>query len=110
MALTPKQLEELPENIIKIYQELEDFILEDFSKRLSKVGTITDTAKWQAYRAQEIGVSMENIKKEIERITELSEDEINRLFKECALDSLENDNKIYKNAGLSPLDLENTPF
>lgn len=110
MALFPSQLEQLPENIVNIYQELEDFILKDFAKRLSKAGTITDTAKWQAYRAKEIGISIESIKKETERITELSEKEIDRLFKESALSSLENDNKIYKKAGLSTLDLENTPF
>ena len=40
MALFPSQLEQLPENIVNIYQELEDFILKDFAKRLSKAGTI----------------------------------------------------------------------
>ncbi|MGL5751067.1 MAG: phage minor capsid protein [Paraclostridium sp.] len=109
MALKPEQLEQLPINIVNIYQELEDYILTDFARRLAKAGTITDMAKWQAYRAKEIGISIESIKKEIERVSEASRKEIDILFKDAALDSLDNDNKIYKDAGINSLDLKNIP-
>lgn len=110
MALYPEQLKDIPNNIVSIYQELEDFILKDFARRIKKAGIITDTAQWQALKAKEIGISINSIKKETERITGLSVEELDKLFNDAALVSLNNDNKIYKMAGLTPLKIENNPY
>ena len=110
MALTPEQLGNIPNGLISLYQELEDFILKDFSRRLIKVGNITDTAKWQALRANEIGISIESIKKEIERVTDLTNKEIDNLFYNSGIQSLKHDNSIYSKAGLTPLKLEDNPI
>lgn len=110
MALTPEQLEVIPIRLINLYQELEDFILKDFTRRLAKTGEITDTAKWQAIRGNEIGLSIENIKKEIKRVTKLTNKEIEELFYNAGLQSLAHDNKIYSKAGLKELNLKDNPF
>lgn len=110
MALTPEQLGNIPNGLIALYQELEDFILKDFSRRLIKAGDITDTAKWQALRANEVGVSIESIKKEIERVTDLTNKEIDNLFYNAGIQSLNHDNSIYSKAGLTPLKLEDNPI
>lgn len=110
MALSPGQLKNIPNNMVKLYQDLEDFIIKDFVRRLLKAGKITSTAEWIAFRANEIGISTNDIKKEIERITKLSESEINKLFKESAIDSINADNEIFKNGGLNTVDIEKQPF
>ena len=47
MGLTPKQLQNIPENIVKLYRDLEEFIIDDIARRISKAGEVTSTAKWQ---------------------------------------------------------------
>ena len=103
MALTPEYLAEVPKSLIDTYQKLEDFIIEDIARRIAKAGTITDTAKWQAERANEFGIAMETIKKEIAKINKISYAEVDKLFKEAAITSIENDNVIYEQAKLTPM-------
>lgn len=105
MALTPNQLQAIPENIIELYQQLEDFIIDDISRRIAKVGSITDTSEWQSIRAQEIGISLDTIMEEVARVNKLSDAEIERIFKEAANISVKADNTIYNKANLGTLSI-----
>ena len=109
MALTPEYLSEVPKSLIDTYQKLEDFIIQDIARRIAKAGTITDTAKWQAERANEFGVAMETIKKEIARINKVSYEEVDKLFKDAAITSIENDNVLYEQAKLTPMHYSEIP-
>lgn len=104
--LTPDELLHLPDYIVKLYQDLEAFVIEDFARRVAKAGTITDMAKWQAIRAQELGMGLQDLKKEIKRVTELSIAQIDHLFEEAALTSLANDAPLYEQIGMFPPELE----
>ena len=103
MALKPYQLSEIPQNIVDIYQELEDFIIYDICKRIAKIGKITDTSKSQFQSAAEWGMAEITIKKKIKEITKLTDAEIDRLFKEAMLTSIEQDNILYEQAKLTPM-------
>ena len=96
MALTPKQLQNIPENIVKLYRDLEEFIIDDIARRISKAGEVTATAKWQLERAKDL--SMDNIEKEIERVLGLANEELENTFKQSALTSVQAESKIYKEA------------
>lgn len=109
MALTPEYLAEVPKSLIDTYQKLEDFIIEDIARRIAKAGTITDTAKWQAERANEFGIAMETIKKEIAKINKISYAEVDKLFKDAAITSIENDNVLYEQAKLTPMHYSEIP-
>ena len=96
MALTPIQLQNIPENIVKLYRDLEEFIIDDIARRISKAGEVTSTAKWQLERAKDL--SMDNIEKEIERVLGLANEELENTFKQSALTSVQAESKIYKEA------------
>ena len=96
MALTPEQLQNIPENIVKLYRDLEEFIIDDIARRISKAGEVTSTAKWQLERAKDL--SMDNIEKEIERVLGLANEELENTFKQSALTSVQAESKIYKEA------------
>ena len=96
MALTPKQLQNIPENIVQLYRDLEEFIIDDIARRISKAGEVTSTAKWQLERAKDL--SMDNIEKEIERVLGLANEELENTFKQSALTSVQAESKIYKEA------------
>lgn len=96
MALTPKQLQSIPESIVKLYLGLESFVIEDIARRIAKTGKITETAKWQLERAKDIG--MIDIEKKVKDTLSSSYEEIEKTFKESAATSLAYDNKIYEEA------------
>ncbi|WP_018592612.1 phage minor capsid protein [Terrisporobacter glycolicus] len=104
--LTPDYLKKAPDYIVKLYQELEDFIIEDISRRIAKAGKITSTAEWQYIKAQEIGLSEREIKKKIKEMLKKSDKEIDKLFKEAAEESIKFDNKIYEKANLKTISLD----
>lgn len=96
MALTPKQLQNIPENIVQLYRDLEEFIIDDIARRIAKTGQLTETAKWQLERAKDL--SMDNIEKEILKTLELSNKEVEETLKQSALTSIQAENKIYEEA------------
>lgn len=108
--LTPEQLAKLQEHLIPLYQELEDFIIEDIARRLKKTGQVTDMAKWQIEMANDIAISMKKIEEEIARINDMAMEEVEKLFNEAALTSLKGEVALYEKAGLNPLTLENSPL
>lgn len=100
MALTPEELKNIPESFINLYQELEDFIIADIARRIAKVGNLTDSAKLETIRANEIGISLNLIKEKIKGVSGLTEQEINELFNDVGLYSIAKENELYSAAGL----------
>lgn len=103
MALKPYQLSEIPQNIVDIYQELEDFIIYDICRRIAKAGKITDTSKSQFQSAEEWGMAEITLKKKIKETLNLSNKAIDKIFKEAMLTSIEQDNVLYEQAKLTPM-------
>ena len=106
--LTPYELAKAPKNIIKIYQELEDFIIEDISRRIAKAGKVTDAAAWQLQRAKEFGMADKELKEHIAKTLNKSYKEINSLFNEYADMSVSHDNSVYEKAGLGTINLDDS--
>jgi len=104
--LTPNQLSNIPNNIVELYSQLEEFIITDFSRRVAKTGEITSTAEWQKQRAKLIGIK--NIEAKIAETLNLTNAQIESLFPEIALTSIKAEQEIYKKAKLDPLTLENS--
>lgn len=97
--LTPEQLKIIPDGMVGLYQDLEAFVIKDFARRVAKAGKITASAEWQALRVKEIGAALSELEKEIKRVTELSQDEIDALMKGVTKLSLQNDAPLYEQMG-----------
>lgn len=104
--LTPSQLENIPNNIVELYTQLEEFIISDFARRVAKTGTITSTAEWQRKRAKLIGIK--NIEAKIAETLSLTNAQIEELFPEIALTSIKAEQEIYKAAKLKAMTLEDS--
>lgn len=103
MALTPEELKSIPEHFVQLYQELEDFIISDIARRISKVGNLTDSAKLETIRANEIGISLNLIKEKIKELTDMTEEKINEIFNDVSLYSIKRENELYSAAGLTTM-------
>lgn len=107
--LTPEQLQNLPQELTDLYDQLSEFILRDIARRIAKGAQITDTAEYQLYRARSLGLSTDEIAAKIAEINGSSAAEINRLIREAAAQSDEFDRKMLgaDNGAAIPLE-ENT--
>ena len=92
--LTPVQLQNLPQELTDLYDQLSEFILRDIARRIAKGAEITDTAEYQLYRAKSLGLSTDEIAAKIAEINGSSASEINRLIREAAAQSDEFDRKM----------------
>ena len=87
--LTPEFLASFPQPIFDLFQELEDEILADISRRIAKTGKITDTAQWQMDRLDAILSTDEKIKKAISNTDKQAQKEIEKMLTEAAQTSFD---------------------
>lgn len=70
---------------------------------------LTATDKWQIETLQEAGYLLEDIQKEIAKYTKLQQEEIKEAMEDAGVKALEYDDKIYRDVGLSPVPLMQSP-
>jgi hypothetical protein len=71
---------------------------------------LTSYDKWQIETLQESGYLLEDIQEEIARKTKQQTEEVKEAMEEAGVTALEYDDKIYQDAGLSPVALEQSPY
>lgn len=107
--LTPEYLYYCADDIVALYETLNEKIVRDVVRRLVKTGEITSTAQWQIVRLQESGMLYKDILAEVAKLSNLSNSVVTELFKESGLEAVKYDNQIYSAAGLSPIPLSMSP-
>jgi hypothetical protein len=107
--LTADQLDKLTGPITDLYEQYNQSVINDISRRLVKMGKVTETAAWQMQRLIESGRVYENALKELAKTSGLSENEMRRMFEEAGVKSMRFDDSIYQAAGLNPLPLNLSP-
>lgn len=98
--LTPEYLQGFATDFVGTYETLGKSITKDMARRIVKAGRVTDTAKWQLKQAQEAGKLMEDIIKDVAAISNKSDAEIRRLFKEAGVTALRYDAEPLIRAGI----------
>ena len=96
MALTPTQLDKLPEPMIQLMSELQDEIISDICRRLTKANMLTPTAEWQLYKANQLTISSREVKRRIAAKLKVSEKEVKELYTDAVKEAIREDEKIYK--------------
>lgn len=107
--LTPEQYDQIADHLTGLFQDLEAFIIQDFVRRVTTAGTITETARYQIIKAEQMGLSTQAIKEALQQALNISESEINSLFKEWGLEAIRVENGIASQAGIDPITLETHP-
>lgn len=103
--LAPDYLDHAPDRLVLLWQQVEDDILRDVARRISKMETLTPTANWQLWRYQQTEAVRQDVIKKLARYTGKSESAIRQLMQEAATRALEAEDRIYYH-----YDLEPTPF
>lgn len=92
------------QRILSLYQELEDFILTDISRRLLQAGGMTATADRLIWRLTQMGESRAAIEWKLQSLTKLSQQELRKILQNAVLTSWDNDKDILLgiNENISP--------
>lgn len=98
--LTPSQYDRLCDQLTALYAALDESIIEDITRRMLKTGRVTDTARWQAQQLQQAGMLYEDVLAEIAKRTDATQAHVRALFEDAGVQSIRNDNRFYKAAGL----------
>lgn len=108
--LTPEYIAGIADSMIDIYASVEDEIIADIARRIVQTGTITETAAWQIDKARQAGYLQGDVRRILANSTGKSDAELARLMKESATEALAYDDRIYRLAGLSPGNPEDSPL
>ena len=99
--LTPEELSLIPDSFDGLFQQLDEYIMQDYARRIAKAAGVTDTAEWLGMRAEQIGLSKKEIQEETARILNLSQEDVRQIFEDAAFTSAEEDVGRFASAGLS---------
>ena len=99
--LSPQYLEQLPEPLIALWQQVEDDILRDIARRIQKMGTITETAAYQAWRLEQTRLLHTDIVKLIAKYSGKSETAIRKMLVEAGTQTLQTEDAIHAAAGVT---------
>lgn len=104
--LTEKDFLNIEKQAIGIYQNLELQIIEEIATRIANFGYANTVVINDLKIAQEMGFLYQDIVKLVAEYNSTTVEEVNRIFYEAGEKSLKFDDKIYKDAGLNPLPLQ----
>lgn len=97
--LSPEYLKSLPDNIINIFEKLEEDILADVARRISKGMEITETADYQVNILQELGYTIGDVEEEIASTISNAAQQVDDDIIKSALISYQNEQSAYKVGG-----------
>ena len=71
--LAPDYLDHAPDRLVLLWQQVEDDILRDVARRISKMESLTPTANWQLWRYEQTEALRQDVVKKLARYTGKSE-------------------------------------
>ncbi len=102
--LTPKYLSTVATNVINLYEDVEDEILKDITRRIRKADKVTATAERQMEVLIQNGYSYEDLKKKLEPYLDDVDKEIERVLEESSIKHYADEKKAYEKANKHLLD------
>lgn len=113
--LDPRYLQHIAEGAEEISSELHSYIIRRIVDRMMiRIGRgeeylFTSADRWQIEIMQDSGALLEDIIPEIAKYTKREQKEIKAAMEEAGIEAVEQDDKIYEAAGLSPVPLLESP-
>lgn len=82
--LTADQIDALGYKAQQITSPIVDFLIEDIARRVSEAGQLTSTASYQVWRLQQLGMSQNQVMREIQKRLNVSLAEVEKLMTQAA--------------------------
>lgn len=82
--LTAYQIDALRSRSTQLLDPVVEFLIQDIAERIAEAGQLTSTAAYEVWRAQNLGLSQRQLKKELQKRLKLSQKEVEQLLKQAA--------------------------
>lgn len=82
--LTPEQIAALQDAAGQVADPITDYLITDIARRIAGAGQLTSTAAYQVWRAQQLGLSQKELKKELRRLLKVSHRDLRKLLTQSA--------------------------
>lgn len=82
--LTPDQIEAVRLRAGQLTDPVVEFLISDIAERIAEAGQLTSTAAYQVWRAQQLGLSQKQLKKELRKRLKVSQKELEKLMTQAA--------------------------
>lgn len=92
--LEPEYFYGKSEKMVEMYQDLEDWILQDIAGRLLKSGDLSSTADRELWKLEQMGLHRQEIIKRLSQLTGKSRNEIRRLLRDSVMTSFSSDSEV----------------
>lgn len=92
--LEPEYFYGKSEKMVEMYQDLEDWILQDIASRLLKSGDLSGTADRELWKLEQMGLHRQEIIKRLSQLTGKSRNEIRRLLRDSVMTSFSSDSEV----------------
>ena len=103
--LPPSYLDQMPDALVQLWQQVEEQILQDVARRIGKMDKVTAAANWQLWRYQQTEALRNDVVKLLAKYSGKSETAIRKLLLQAATEAMEREDAIYYH-----YDMEPTPF
>lgn len=97
--LSPEYLAQLPEPVVKLWEQVEDDILRDIARRIAKMDGLTETAAYQAFRLEQTRLLRKGIVQLLAKYSGKTEAAIRDMFQEAATETLRSEDAVHAAAG-----------
>lgn len=97
--LSPEYLAQLPEPVVKLWQQVEDDILRDIARRIAKMDGLTETAAYQAFRLEQTRLLRKGIVELLAKYSGKTEAAIRQMMQEAATETLRSEDAVHAAAG-----------
>lgn len=94
--ISPAKLDKLPAEVVNLVQELQEEIISDICRRISKVNYLTPTAEWELYKANQLNLSYKEVNRRIARQLKVRERTVQELYTDTVKQALKDDADIYR--------------
>nr|DAE73418.1 MAG TPA: minor capsid protein [Caudoviricetes sp.] len=94
--ISPAKLDKLPTEVVSLVQELQEEIISDICRRISKVNYLTPTAEWELYKANQLNLSYKEVNRRIARQLKVRERTVQELYSDTVKQALKEDADIYR--------------
>lgn len=107
--LTEQDFLKIEKQAVQIYQNLEQQIIEEIAKRIANYGYANTVVLNDIKIAQEMGFLYEDIVKLVANYNDISYEKVAEIFSNAGAETLKFDDKIYTEAGLNPIPINQSP-
>lgn len=103
---TEEKLKEVPEELEKLFRQLEFDVINDITKRISEAEKISRTADYELWIANQLRMFPSNLRKKIQKALKHSDEQMDHLYKDIIEEGYAQDEALYKANGTEFIPLE----